>query len=46
MGNPKGRGQFRRLRSRRKNNIEMDIKEMVWEDMDCLNQNQDRNPWC
>ena len=42
VGKPEGRKPFERLRRIRKDNIKMDLREVVWEGIDWIDQAQDR----
>jgi hypothetical protein len=37
-----GQRPYRRLRHRRNYNIKMELKEIVWEDLDCISVAQNR----
>jgi hypothetical protein len=45
VGNPEGKGPLGRLRRRWTNNIKMDLIEIGWDGMDCIDLAQDRNQW-
>jgi hypothetical protein len=42
---PEGKGPLRRPRCRWVNNIEMDLREIGWSDVDWINLAQDMNQW-
>jgi hypothetical protein len=44
-GKPERERPFERSRSRRKDNIRMDLREIRWEGVDWMHLAQDRNEW-
>jgi hypothetical protein len=45
VGNPEGKRQLRRPRSRWVDNIRIDVVEVGWGDVDWIGLAQDRNRW-
>jgi hypothetical protein len=45
VGKPAGKRSLRRPRHRWQGNIRMDLREIVWNDMDWIDLVQDRNQW-
>jgi hypothetical protein len=45
VGRPEGRRPLGRPRRRWEDNIKMDIREVGWEDMNCIDLAQDRDRW-
>jgi hypothetical protein len=45
MGKPEGKRPLGRPRCRWEDNIEMDIREIVWGDTDWIDLTQDRDQW-
>ena len=45
VGKPEGKRPLGRPRCRWKDNIKMDLKEVVWEGMDWIKLAQDRDSW-
>jgi hypothetical protein len=45
VGKPEGRRPLRRPRFRWVDNIKMDLREIGWVGMDCIDLAQDRNEW-
>jgi hypothetical protein len=45
MGKPEGNRQVGRPRRRWVDNITVDLKEVGWSGMDCIDLAQDRNQW-
>jgi hypothetical protein len=45
VGRPEGRRQLGRPRRRWEDNIKMDLEEMGWEGLDCIDMAQDRDRW-
>jgi hypothetical protein len=45
MGNPEGKRQLARPRSRWVDNIRMDLREIGWNGMDWIDLAQDRDHW-
>jgi hypothetical protein len=45
VGKPKGKRSLGRPRSRRKNNIKMDLRETGWGGRDWIDRAQDRDQW-
>jgi hypothetical protein len=45
MGKPEGKRPLGRPRRRWVDNIEMDLREVEWDDMDWINVAQDRDQW-
>jgi hypothetical protein len=45
VGKPEGKKPLRRPRSKRVENIRMDLGEVGWDDVDWIGLSQDRNRW-
>jgi hypothetical protein len=45
IGKPKGKRQSGKPRRRRVENIKMDLREIVWDGVDCIDMAQDRDQW-
>jgi hypothetical protein len=45
VGKPEGKRQVGRPRHRWEDNIKMDIREIEWDGMDCMNLTEDRDQW-
>jgi hypothetical protein len=45
VGKPEGKRSFRRPRSRMKDNIGVNLREIGWEIVDWIHQAQDRDRW-
>jgi hypothetical protein len=45
VGKPEGKIQLGRHMRRWENNIGMDLREIVWEDVDWIHLDQDRDRW-
>jgi hypothetical protein len=45
VGKPEEKRPLGRPRCRWENNIKIDIKEVLWEDVDWIHLVQDRDPW-
>jgi hypothetical protein len=45
VGKPEGKRPLGRLRCRWEDNSRMDLREIGWGDMDCINLAQDRDHW-
>jgi hypothetical protein len=45
VGNPERKSPLGRPRRRREDNIRMDLKEVVWEDVEWMHLAQDREQW-
>jgi hypothetical protein len=45
VGKPEGKGPLGRIRHRRKDNVAMDSKEIVWQRTDWVHVAQDRGKW-
>jgi hypothetical protein len=45
VGKPEGKRPIVRPRGRCKDNIKMDLREMEWGGMDCIDLDQDRDQW-
>jgi hypothetical protein len=45
VGKPEGRRQLGRPRHRWMDNIKVDLREIGWDDMDCIDLAQDRDQW-
>jgi hypothetical protein len=45
VGKPEGKRRLGRSRHRWVDNIKMDLREIVWDDMDCIDLTQDRDKW-
>jgi hypothetical protein len=44
-GKPEGKRPLRRPRRKWVDNIKMDLREVGWDGMDCINLAQDRDQW-
>jgi hypothetical protein len=45
VGKPEGKRPLRRPRRSLKDNIKMDLRKMLWEDVDWMHLAQDRDQW-
>jgi hypothetical protein len=45
VGKPKGKRPLRRPRRRLVDNIKMDLREIGWDGMDCIDLARDRDQW-
>jgi hypothetical protein len=45
VGEPEGKKPLGRPRRRWENNIKMELRELGWGGMDCIDVAQDRNQW-
>jgi hypothetical protein len=45
IGKSEGKQSLGRLRRRGKDNIRMDLGEIVWEDVNCMHLAQNRDEW-
>jgi hypothetical protein len=45
VGKPKGKIHLGRLKHKWEDNIKMDIRDIGWSDMDCVDLAQDRDQW-
>jgi hypothetical protein len=45
VGKPEGKRPLGRSRRRWLDNIKIDLKEIGWDDMDCIKLSQDRDQW-
>jgi hypothetical protein len=45
VGKPEGKRPLGRRRRRWMDNIKIDLREIGWDDMDCINLAQDRDRW-
>jgi hypothetical protein len=45
VGKPEGKRPLGRLRSKLQDNIRIDLGEKVWEDVDWMHLDQDRDQW-
>jgi hypothetical protein len=45
VGKPEGKRPLRRLRHRWVDNIKMDLREIGWVGVDCIDMAQDRDEW-
>jgi hypothetical protein len=45
VGNPEGKRPLGRPRRRCVDSIKLDLREIGWGDMDCINLAQDRDQW-
>jgi hypothetical protein len=45
MGNPEGERPLGRPRRRWVDNIKMDLREIEWDDMNCIDLAEDRDQW-
>jgi hypothetical protein len=45
VGKPEGKRSLERHRCRSENNIKMDLREIGWGDMDCIDVTKDRDQW-
>jgi hypothetical protein len=45
VGKSEGKSKLRKLRFRSLNNIKMDLREIGWGGIECIDLNQDRNQW-
>jgi hypothetical protein len=45
VGKPEGKRPLERNRRKWEDNIKIDLREIGWDGMDCIDLDQDRNQW-